>query len=367
MPSPRQTILASRHRALGSELSDWNDMDLAWEYAQDINDEHRAIRTTAGLFDVSGLKKVHLIGPDALAVVDHVVTRDLTEIPHGRSVYALILNQEGRFTDDCIVFNIGPNYVFFVHGSGTAMEQLQKSAKGKDVSILFDDDLHDISFQGPKSVGILDPHTPYDLPNLKYFHQVSTTLFGHPCMISRTGFSGERGYEIFVKAESAGAIWDNILEHGKDQGVMACSFNALDQNRVEAALLFYPFDINEEHSPWETGLGFAVSKKKKADYRGKAAAEDLIGKDKINVYGIVADCDTAVDADSELYQGNEKVGLVTQPALSPILKQSIALVRIDPSLAKPGVEVDVRGPKVTCMATTHGLPFYNADKSKRSA
>ena len=366
MPSPRQTILASRHRALGSELADWNGMDMAWEYDQDVNDEHLAIRTAAGLFDVSGLKKVHLVGPDSLAVADHVVTRDLSEIPYGRSVYALVLTEEGRFTDDCIVFNMGPNYVFFVHGSGTAMEQLEKSAKGKEVNILFDDDLHDISFQGPKSVEILNPHTPYDLPSLKYFRHVATTLFGLPCTISRTGFSGERGYEIFVKAQYAGSIWDNILQQGKDQGVMPCSFNALDQNRVEAALLFYPFDMNEEHSPWETGLGFAVSKKKKADYRGKAAAQQLLGKDKINVYGIVANCDTAVDADAELYQGDKKVGVVTQPALSPILNQSLALVRLDPSLAKPGVEIEVRGPNVTCMATTHSLPFYNPDKTKRS-
>lgn len=342
-------------------------MDVAWQYSQDVNDEHMAIRTTAGLFDVSGLKKVHVIGPDALGVADHVVTRDLTQLAHGRSVYALILNEEGRFTDDCIVFDISPNYLILVHGSGTGMDQLEKSAKGKQVNLLFDDDLHDLSFQGPRSSELLNPHTPFDLPSLKYFHHVATTLFGFPCMISRTGFSGERGYEIFVKANYAGSIWDNILEYGKEHGVMACSFDVLDQNRVEAALLFYPFDMNEEHSPWETGLGFAVSKNKKADYRGKAAAQALMGKEKIRCYGILADCDTAIDADADLFQGDKKVGIVTQPALSPFLKQSMALVRIDPSLAKPGIEIEVRGSTITCKATTHELPFYNPDKSKRSA
>ena len=366
MASKRQSVLASRHQALGAGLDDWNDMDVPWEYSTDVNDEHMAIRNAAGLFDVSGLKKVHLLGADALAVADHVVTRDLTEIPHGKSVYALILNDEGRFTDDCIVFNMSPNYLILVHGSGTAMAQLEKSAKGKEVHLQFDDDIHDISFQGPKSIDILTPHTPCNLPSLAYFHHVATTLFGFPCMISRTGFSGERGYEIFVKGEHAGGIWDAILQHGKDDGVMPCSFNALDQNRVEAALLFYPYDMNEQHSPWESGLGFAVSKNKKSDYRGKQAAQNLLGQDKINVYGIVADCDTAVEADAELFQGDEKVGEVTQPALSPVLNQSIALVRIDAALAKSGEQVEVRGPNVSCTATTHSLPFYNPDKSNRS-
>ena len=367
MTTKRQSVLASRHQALGAGLDDWNGMDVPWEYAQDVNEEHKAIRNAAGLFDVSGLKKVHLFGPDALAVADHVVTRDLSEIPHGKSVYALILNEQGRFTDDCIVFNMSPNYLMLVHGSGTAMEQMQKSAEGKNVTIQFDDDLHDLSFQGPKSTEILNSHTPFDLPTLNYFHHVATTLFGRPCLISRTGFSGERGYELFVKGQDAGHIWDSILEQGKEHGVMACSFNALDQNRVEAALLFYPYDMNEEHSPWETGLGFAVSKNKKADYRGRQAAEALLGQDKINVYGIVCDCETAVEAEADLYQGDAKVGVVTQPAYSPILDQSIALVRIDAALAQPGEKVDVRGPNVSCSATTHDLPFYNPDKSNRSS
>ena len=366
MAIKRQSVLASRHQALGAGLDDWNGMDVAWEYSTDVNDEHMAIRNTAGIFDVSGLKKVHLLGADALSVADHVVTRDLSEIPHGKSVYALILNEEGRFTDDCIVFNMSPNYLILVHGSGTAMTQLEKSANGKNVHLQFDDDIHDISFQGPKSIDVLAPNTPCDLASLKYFHHVSTTLFDYPCMISRTGFSGERGYEIFVKGDHAGGIWDAIVEHGKDQGVMPCSFNALDQNRVEAALLFYPYDMNEAHSPWESGLGFAVSKDKETDYRGKQAAQALIGKDEIKVYGIVADCDTAVEAEAELYLGDKRVGEVTQPALSPVLKQSIALVRIDAALAKPDIQLEVKGPNVSCTATTHSLPFYNPDKSKRS-
>ena len=366
MTSRRQSVLASRHRALGSELGDWNDMDVAWEYDQDVNDEHRAVRTAAGLFDVSGLKKVHIVGPDALAVADHLVTRDMTQITAGRSVYALILNEGGGFTDDTIMFNLAPNHVMMVHGGGTAMEQLQKSADGKNVHTQFDDDLHDISFQGPKALDVLKEHTPIDLPKLKYFHQIPTTLFGHDCLISRTGFSGERGYEIFAKGKDVGPIWDAILEHGRPVGVLPCAFNCIDAIRVEAALLFYPFDMDENNTPWEVGLGFAVSKKKQGDYRGKEALMAAVGKEKIKVYGVVADSDTAVDAEAELFQGDRKVGRVTAPNYSPILNQSLALVQIEPSLAKPGVKLEMRGPSATCTATTHGLPFYDPDKSNRS-
>ncbi len=148
-------------------------------------------------------------------------------------------------------------------------------------SFNFDDDLHDISFQGPKAVDVLAPHTPIDIHAIKYFHQQSTTLFGRNCIISRTGFSGERGYEIFAKADDIVAIWDGILEHGKSENVMTGSFNCIDAIRIEAGLLFYPFDMDESNSPWEVGLGFAVSRDKQADYRGKEACMNGIGKEKV--------------------------------------------------------------------------------------
>jgi aminomethyltransferase len=200
---------------------------------------------------------------------------------------------------------------------------------------------------------------------LKYFHQQSTTLFGHDCIISRTGFSGERGYEIFARAADVVSIWDAILEHGRPLGVLPCTFNCIDAIRVEAALLFYPFDMDESNSPWEVGLGFAVSKDKQGDYRGKQACMDAIGKEKIKVCGIVADSDSAVDADAELFQDDRKVGKVTAPNFSPVLNQSIALVQVDSALAEPGARVEVRGPNVTCSATIHSLPFYDPSKSNR--
>ncbi|MCG3146114.1 MAG: Aminomethyltransferase [Gammaproteobacteria bacterium] len=367
MASPRQSALAARHRALGSPLGDWNGMDVPWSYTQDVNIEHRAVRTAAGLFDVSGLRKIHVTGPDAQAVLNHVCTRDLISIYPGRSAYSLILNEEGRLTDDCIMFHIKPNDWMMVHGSGTGRDQLQKSAAGKDVAIEFDDDLHDISLQGPKSVDVLAPHTPCDLPSLKYFHHVPTTLFGHDALISRTGYSGERGYEIFAKARDIGPLWDNILKHGAAQGVVPCSFNCIDMIRVEAGLLFYPYDMDESNSPWELGLGFAVSKDKQADYRGKQAAQALIGKDRIRTYAMIADSDRAVDADAEIYHEGRRVGRVTAPMYSTLVRKSYAMVQLEPALARPDVKLEVRGKSGTCNGTTHPMPLLDPKKEKRTS
>lgn len=366
MASPRQSALAARHKALGSPLGDWNDMDVPWEYDQDVNAEHQAVRTAAGLFDVSGLKKLHITGPDALAVLNHLCTRDLTKIYPGKSVYALMLNEEGGITDDCIMFHIKPNDWLMVHGGGTGRERLAESAEGQDISIQFDDDLHDISLQGPKAVGFLDQHTPFDLPSLKYFHQMPTTLFGHHCMISRTGFSGERGYEIFASADNVVPIWDAIVEQGKSEGIIPCSFNCLDMLRVEAALLFYPYDMSEKHSPWELDLGFAVARKKEADFRGKAACFASQGKEKIKNYGIAADTDQAVDLEAGVFADGERIGEVTAPMYSTVLNKSLAMVQIKPEYAKPGVKVEIKGETVSCTATTHAVPYYDPGKKKRS-
>ena len=291
----------------------------------------------------------------------------MTKIPVGCSVYAIILNEEGGFTDDTIVFNLAPNYVLLVHGGGTAMEQVEKSAEGKNAIIQFDDDLHNISFQGPKAVDVLAPHTPIDIHALKYFHQQSTTLFDRNCIISRTGFSGERGYEIFAKGDDIVTIWDSILEHGESAGVMAGSFNCIDAIRIEAGLLFYPFDMDESNSPWEADLGFAVSKDKQADYRGKEACMDAIGKEKVKVCGIVADTDRVVDTDAEVFKDGKKIGVVTGANFSPALNKSLALVKIDAEFSAIGTELEIKGGTNNCTATVCELPIYNLDKTNRSS
>jgi len=242
---------------------------------------------------------------------------------------------------------------------------LTESAQGKDVKIEFDDNLNDISLQGPKAVDFLNEHTPLDLPALPYFHHQPTTLFGRGVLISRTGYSGERGYEIFVKAEDAGFIWESILEKGKKDGIIPCSFTCLDLVRVDANLLFFEFDMTVNDTPWDVGLGFTVSKNKKADYRGKAAVMASMSHQKTTTFGIIADHDSAVDLDAGVYVDDKKVGYVTAPLFSTVMNKSLAMIRVDLDYAKAGLEVEIRGENVTCKATTADVPLYDPKKQKR--
>ncbi len=364
MASPRQSVLASRHKALGSSLGDWNDMDVAWTYDQDLDLENHAVRNTAGLFDVSGLKKIHVTGPDALAVLDHVCTRDLTKCVVGEAILALILNDDGILVDDCMIFFIMPNHYIFVHGSGIAPEQIEKSAEGKDVQILFDDDLHTVSLQGPKSTDFLNPHTSFDLTELKNSHNQPGTVFGRPCLMSRTGYANERGYEIFAKAEDTVVIWDAILEHGKDEGIIPASFDCIDVHRVEAGLYFFPFDMEPDDTPWDLNYDFAVDLKKEGDYRGKKSLLAAKGKETTSLWSVIVDADVAADEKDELYDGDKKIGYITGPAYSSEMKASIAIVRVDKEYAVPGKKLELKGANLNCSATTGTMPLYDPKKNR---
>jgi aminomethyltransferase len=212
----RYSALADRHAEIGGELEDWNGMGTAWFYdhtPERAKADYEAIRTKAGLMDVSGLKKVHVTGPDAAYVIDRVTTRNVEKIAPGRSTYASILNSDGKFIDDCIIYHLAVNSWLVVHGTGTGMEQLTSVAAAKNCTVLMDDDLHDMSLQGPLSVDLLAKEIPA-IRDLAYFGIMQTRLFGKDVMISRTGYTGERGYEIFCRGKDAVHLWDNILESG---------------------------------------------------------------------------------------------------------------------------------------------------------
>ncbi len=359
----RTSALASRHRALGSGLEDWNDMGTAWSYHSDPNDEHDAIRAAAGMFDMSPLKKVFLRGPDAARVVDHVITRDMTAIAPGKSTYGAILTEQGTVCDDAIIANNGSDEWMHCHGSGESMERLHESAAGLNVDIELDDDLHNISLQGPQALSLLDAHTPIELGEMAYFHHQATELFGHPCRLSRTGYSGERGYEIFASAAVVGDIWDQILGHGSDMGILPCSFTALDKVRIEAALLFFGYDMSAEHTPWEVGLGFTVNLDK-GDFRGRDAVLASQGQQRFIAAGIAVDHDDALAGGETLQLDGKDVGVVNSPCWSHRLNKSLALVHLHPDAAAPGMRLQVSSDEFNGNATVEATPFFDPHKSR---
>ncbi len=366
--------MVDRHRALGSNLEDWNGMPTAWTYDKDINDEHVAIRTKAGLMDVSGLKKLHVVGPHSHAVLDQVTTRDVTKIWPGKASYAAMLDDNGFFIDDCILYRTGPDSWMVVHGTGAGHEQITGTAAGRNVAVLFDDDLQDLSLQGPLAVDLLERHVP-GIRDLAYFHHTSTRLFGRPVTISRTGYTGERGYEIFCKGEDAPLIWDTILEDGADLGIIPCSFTTLDMLRVESALLFYPFDNSQMYpfdhdlpgdSLWELGLDFTVSPGKDG-FRGALAHYQREGQERFKIFGVLIDGDTPASEGDRLFIGDRRVGVITCAMYSTLTKQSMALARLDVDVAVHGTAMEVRGANLTGPATAHSLPFDDPEKKKRLA
>ena len=358
----RTSALASRHTELGSGLEDWNGMGTAWSYHSDPNDEHDAIRESAGMFDMSPLKKVFVRGPDAGRVVDHVITRDMTRVGPGMSAYGAILTEGGTVCDDAIIANNGSDEWMHCHGSGESMERLQESAEGLNVDLELDDDLHNISVQGPRSLELLDAHTPMDLASLSYFQHQATELFGHACRISRTGYSGERGYEIFVGASSVGDIWDQVA----GLGVMPCSFASLDKVRIEAALLFFGYDMTAEHSPWEVGLGFTVHRDK-GDFRGKQAALASANSPRFVAAGISSPQEEAWAGGETLSLNGEAVGTLNSPCWSHRMNKSLALVHLHPDAAQPETSLEVSGEGVSGSAVVEAIPFYDPSKSRTHA
>ncbi|MEP1519862.1 aminomethyltransferase family protein [Ascidiaceihabitans sp.] len=376
----RHSALAHRHAEIGGELEDWNGMGTAWFYddtPERAKADYEAIRTKAGLMDVSGLKKVHLVGPDAAYVIDRVTTRNVEKIAPGRSTYASMLNADGKFVDDCIIYHLSVNTWLVVHGTGIGMEQLTTVAAGKNVSVLFDDDLHDMSLQGPVSVDLLAAEIPA-IRDLAYFGIMQTRLFGRDVMISRTGYTGERGYEIFCRGKDATHLWDSILNAGKDMGVRPVQFSTLDMLRIESYLLFYPGD-NSETFPfdndlcgdtiWELGLEFTVSPGK-TGFIGAENHYALEGKERFKIYGVqLSDGGMAqMDMGARIMQDGKDVGVITYGLSSDLNNYSVAIARLDPSAAKAGTKLTVVQLDGTELAATaEEMPFYDQDKKVRTA
>lgn len=375
----RTSALAQRHAEIGGELEDWNGMGTAWFYdntPERAKADYEAIRTKAGLMDVSGLKKVHVVGADAAYVIDRVTTRNVEKIAPGRSTYASMLNDQGKFVDDCIIYHIAVNSWLVVHGTGLGMEQLTTVAAGKNCSVIFDDDLHDMSLQGPEAVNILAKEID-GIRDLAYFGLMQTRLFGCDVMISRTGYTGERGYEIFCRAKDAVHIWDNVLETGKAEGVRPTQFSTLDMLRIESYLLFYPGDNSEtfpfDNEPcgdtlWELGLDFTVSPNK----QGFIGAENHYaaqGKERFKIYGVkLTDSMEQMEMFARVLQDGKDIGVITYGLSSELNGYSVAIARIAPDAAKPGTKLTIRQPNGTELAATaEEMPFYDVDKSIRTA
>lgn len=357
----RNSILNGRHKELGSSLDGetWNDMPVPWSYNNDPQDEVVAVRTCAGLYDISALNILKVYGADAESVLDKLVAVDVTSIIPGSSMLAAEVNEFGGIIDDIMIIRDAKDVFRVSHGSGRTHESLALLAEGKDINIEVDNDGHILSLQGPKSLEILAPHVDFNLAHLPYFKHQKTSLFGCDVYIARGGYSGERGYEVYCASKDAIMIWDKILDVGRPFGAIATSWDSLDIARVEAGLLFFPFEMPEgDTTPWEVNMGWGVDLNKKADYVGKHALLMLKGRERFKQTGLVCNSSSAVEAGAKIIKDGKQIGVVTSACFSRYLMLSIAMVHIKPEFSQIGTSVTVVGTS-ECKAVVTRTPFYD--------
>ena len=350
--------IAADYPALTTDL-------LPVQYGTGVITEHMAVREKAGLFDVSHMGEVLCQGKDALANLQKLLTNDFTNMVDGQARYSPMCNENGGTVDDLIVYKRGDNDYFIVVNAANKDKDYQWMLDHQFGEVTFTDassEYGQIALQGPKAMEILKKLTAEENIPKKYYHAVfDTEVAGIPCIISKTGYTGEDGVELYLASENAEKMWDALLEAGKDEGLIPCGLGARDTLRMEAAMPLYGHEMDDEISPLETGLKFAVKMGKEEDFIGKKAMEER-GEPEITRIGLKVTGRGIIREHQDIYIGEKKIGHTTSGTHCPFLGYPIAMALVDAGSVEIGnkVEVDVRGRKVE--AEVIALPFYKRAK-----
>ncbi|MYU21084.1 glycine cleavage system aminomethyltransferase GcvT [Streptomyces sp. SID8352] len=366
----RRTALDATHRALGATMTDFAGWDMPLRYGSE-RDEHIAVRTRAGLFDLSHMGEIAVTGPQAAALLDHALVGNISGVKPGRARYTMICREDGGILDDLIVYRLGEtDYLVVANASnaGAVLEALTARAAGFDAEVRDDGDAHALlAVQGPESAGILGSLTDADLKGLKYYAGLPGTVAGVPALIARTGYTGEDGFELFVRPEHAARVWEALTEAGKDAGLVPCGLSCRDTLRLEAGMPLYGHELSTALTPFDAGLGRVVKFEKEGDFVGRAAlaeaAERAAAEPPRVLVGLVAEGRRVPRAGYAVVVDGRTVGEVTSGAPSPTLGRPIAMAYVDAAHAAPGtpgVGVDIRGTHEPYEVVA--LPFYQRQK-----
>jgi aminomethyltransferase len=334
------------------------------QYGTGVIKEHMAVRTQAGLFDVSHMGEILCEGKDALANLQMLLTNKFENMVDGQARYSPMCNENGGTVDDLIVYKRSDDHYFIVVNAANKDKDYQWMLAHQSGEVTFTDvsaDYAQLALQGPKAIEILKKLTDEENIPKKYYHAVfDTEAAGIPCIISKTGYTGEDGVELYLPSEKAEEMWDAILEAGKDEGLIPCGLGARDTLRMEAAMPLYGHEMDDEVTPLETGLNFAV-KMAKDDFIGKAALEAK-GEPKIKRIGLKVTGRGIIREHQDVYIGDQIVGHTTSGTHCPYLGYPIAMALVDAAQCELGdkVSVEVRGRMVE--AEVVALPFYKRAK-----
>lgn len=362
MPNLR-TPLYDWHAAHGARVVPFAGWDMPVQYAG-IGPEHRAVRTAAGLFDISHMARLDFGGPDALKLLETVFTNSVAGMRDGQVRYGLVCRDDGGILDDVLVYRWPYGFAAVVNASNREkiLAWLEQHRAGLDVQIAdrtFDTAM--VAVQGPKAVGLAAGLFADEVGHLKYYFAAPSRYKDRPCVVSRTGYTGEDGLEVIVPNELAVPLWEDLLA----RGAVPCGLGARDTLRLEAAMPLYGHELTEDIDPIRAGLAWAV-KPDKGAFIGRDALRQPAGDKPVRV-GLVLDGKRAAREGTPIVSPDgQPLGNVTSGSFAPWLEQSIAMGYVPPASAAPGtrLKVDARGTLLD--AAVAPLPFYKRPKQARS-
>jgi aminomethyltransferase len=345
---------------------------------EDAIGEYWACREKAVVMDLSPLRKWEVLGPDAETLIQTAVTRDVRRLAVGQVVYTAMCNETGGMVDDATVFRLGDDNFRFVGGDeydGVWLKELGERLGLKAFVKPSTDQLHNIAVQGPSSREIMKelvwtPPTQSPLEDLKWFRFLVGRIGGYkgiPVVVSRTGYTGELGYEVFCHPDDGVAVWDAIWEAGRPHGLKPLGLAALDMVRIEAGLIFAGYEFDDQVDPFEAGIGFTVKLDSEDDFIGKDALIERSEHPQRKLVGLELEGNETAGHGDEVYVGRRRVGVVTSGTRSPTLRKNIALCRMSVQYADEGSAVEVGkldGLQKRIPAQVVGFPFYDPKKER---
>ncbi|MET8829620.1 glycine cleavage system aminomethyltransferase GcvT [Streptomyces sp. NPDC004610] len=368
--APRRTALDALHRSLGATMTDFAGWDMPLRYGSE-RDEHLAVRSRAGLFDLSHMGEITVTGPGAAALLNFALVGNIAAVGTGRARYTMICRADGGILDDLIVYRLDETEYLVVANASNAqivLDALTERAAGFDAEVRDDRDAYALlAVQGPESPGILKSLTDADLDGLKYYAGLPGTVAGVPALIARTGYTGEDGFELFVQPEDAVVLWEALTEAGAAAGLVPCGLSCRDTLRLEAGMPLYGHELTADLTPFDAGLGRVVKFEKEGDFVGRAALADAAKRAETDpprvLVGLIAEGRRVPRAGYPVVADGRVIGEVTSGAPSPTLGRPIAMAYVDAAHAAPGtagVGVDIRGSHEPYEVVA--LPFYKRRK-----
>ena len=359
---PHETPLASRHEALGARMIDFSGWRMPVQYGS-ILDEHRAVRQSAGLFDLSHMGELLFEGPDAAAALAGAVVSDPRALAVWRAQYSMIVAVDGGVIDDLIIYRLAEDRFMVVANAGNAQvvsDALAERLAGSR-AVLDDQSLATglVAVQGPRSVDVLAPITDVDLGALRYYAVAEGHVAGIAALVARTGYTGEDGFEVFIETARTAEVWDALLERVRAVGGLAIGLGARDTLRLEAGMPLYGNELDLTTTPFDANLGRVIKLAKPGDFVGRAALEKAAADGpKRRLVGLIVEGRGIARHGYPVHAGARRSGIVTSGTQSPTLGVPIAMAYVAPGDAEPGtsLEVEIRDARIPARVVP--LPFY---------